>query len=139
MAGMGRFIEAQRGVYPRARDEIRAGRKTSHWMWFIFPQLAILGRSDMAKRFGLADLDAAAAYLADPVLGPRLIEMMRLMLTHRARPPETILGHVDAMKLRSSATLFAAVPGADPVFAEVLQAFYGGHGCVRTQEALRRA
>ncbi|MBI1417079.1 MAG: DUF1810 family protein [Limimaricola sp.] len=138
MAGLERFVEAQLGVYQRARDEIRAGRKTSHWMWFIFPQLAILGRSDMAKRFGLADLDEASAYLGHPVLGPRLTEMMKLMLTHAGTPPEAILGTVDAMKLRSCATLFAAVPGADPVFAAVLDAFHDGQRCPVTLDALTR-
>jgi len=105
-----RFVQAQAPVWDRVRAELAAGRKESHWMWFVFPQLAALGRSATAKHFGLDDLQAARAYLAHPVLGPRLIEAARLMLRHQGQPPEAVLGGIDAMKLRSSMTLFARVP-----------------------------
>jgi len=127
-----RFVQAQAPVWDRVRAELAAGRKESHWMWFVFPQLAALGRSATAKHFGLDDLQAARAYLAHPVLGPRLIEAAGLMLRHRDQPPEAVLGGIDAMKLRSSMTLFARVPGADPVFAKVLAGFHGGAECPLT-------
>lgn len=127
-----RFRDAQALVWTRVRAELAAGQKESHWMWFIFPQLASLGRSATAKHFGLGGPGDAAAYLADPVLGPRLVEAAHLMLRHAGTPAEAVLGSIDAAKLRSSMTLFSRVPGADPVFAEVLAAFHDGHPCPRT-------
>lgn len=121
-----RFVEAQNGSYAIALSEIEAGRKRSHWMWYIWPQLKGLGHSPMAQHYGIADAAEARAYLAHPTLGPRLAEISRAMLAHRGRAPEEVLGGIDALKLRSSATLFAAQPGADPVFAEILDAFYDG-------------
>jgi uncharacterized protein (DUF1810 family) len=126
MDGLGRFVAAQEGSWDTALAELRRGRKESHWMWWIFPQLAALGRSGTAKAYGIADLEEARAYLAHPVLEPRLVEAARAMLGNAGQRPEAVLGGIDAMKLRSSMTLFAAVPGADPVFGEVLEAFYGG-------------
>ncbi|WP_432255126.1 DUF1810 domain-containing protein [Limimaricola sp. AA108-03] len=121
-----RFIEAQRDSYATALFEIEAGQKRSHWMWYIWPQLRGLGHSPMAQHYGIADAAEARAYLAHPTLGPRLVEISRAMLAHRGRAPEDILGGIDALKLRSSATLFAAQPGADPVFGEILKTFYDG-------------
>ncbi|WP_370163209.1 MULTISPECIES: DUF1810 domain-containing protein [Alphaproteobacteria] len=121
-----RFVEAQRGSYATALSEIRAGQKRSHWMWYIWPQLRGLGHSQMAQHYGIADAAEARAYLAHPTLGPRLVEISRAILAHRGRAPEDILGGIDALKLRSSATLFAAQPGADPAFGEILEAFYDG-------------
>lgn len=126
------FLEAQDPAWPDVRAELSAGRKTSHWMWFVFPQLASLGRSPMSQLFGLADLAEAEAYLAHPALRARLVEAAKLMLAHRGADPVAILGRIDAAKLRSSMTLFAAVPGAPEVFAEVLEAFYSGVRCPRT-------
>ena len=131
MTDLDRFRDAQEGVYETALAELRAGTKRSHWMWFVFPQLRSLGRSATAKRFGIADLGEARAYLADPVLGPRLVECGRAVLAHRGRDPASIMGGVDAMKLRSSATLFEAA-GGDAVFAELIDAFYDGERCRRT-------
>lgn len=125
-----RFHEAQAGTYATALAELQAGRKRSHWMWFIFPQLASLGRSGTAKFYGIADLEEARAYLADPVLGPRLIACAEAMLQHPDRSAEDILGPVDALKLRSSATLFEAA-GAQ-VMGRVLATFYGGERCGAT-------
>ncbi|WP_111538810.1 DUF1810 domain-containing protein [Palleronia aestuarii] len=119
-----RFVEAQEGAYETARAEIERGRKVSHWMWFVFPQLRGLGRSAMAHRYGIVDLDEAERYLSHPVLGPRLIEMCELTLDHRDLSAEAIFGAIDAMKLRSSATLFAALPAAPLVFARLLDAFF---------------
>jgi len=119
-----RFVAAQEGIYPAALAELRAGTKRSHWMWFIFPQLAGLGRSETARFYGIASAAEAAAYLAHPLLGSRLVECGKALLTHRHKSPEAILGGVDAMKLRSSMTLFAAVADDPAPFAAVLDAFY---------------
>lgn len=126
-----RFLAAQAPVWEAVCAELAAGRKTGHWMWFVFPQLKGLGRSPTALRYGLDGLKAAAAYLAHPVLGARLVEAADLMLAHEGTPPERILGGVDAMKLRSSMTLFAAVPGAPEGFGQVLGAFHDAP-CERT-------
>ena len=136
MPDLDRFLAPQEQTFAAALSELRRGRKESHWMWWIFPQLAALGRSGTAKAYGIADLAEAKAYLAHPVLGPRLLEAARAMLAHRGRDPAAVLGGVDALKLRSCATLFAAVPGADPVFREVLEAFYGGEGDPMSLERL---
>lgn len=136
MSDLARFLGPQEDTFDAALGELRAGRKASHWMWWIFPQIAALGRSGTAKAYGLADLAEAEAYLAHPVLGPRLIEAMRAMMGNRGRRPDDVLGAVDAMKLRSCATLFARVPGADPVFSEVLAAFYEGEADPMTERFL---
>jgi uncharacterized protein (DUF1810 family) len=119
-------VDAQDGVYDRALEELRAGRKTSHWMWFVFPQIAGLGRSPMAERYAIRDLDEARAYLEHDTLGPRLRETAAALIAHRGTPAAAILGGIDAMKLRSSMTLFARAAPDEPVFREVLDAFYGG-------------
>ncbi|WP_273520972.1 DUF1810 domain-containing protein [Rhodosalinus sediminis] len=136
MADLAEFVAAQDPVWDQVRRELRAGRKTSHWIWWIFPQLACLGRSPRARHFGLAGLEDAAAYLAHPVLGPRLEDAARLVLAHEGTAPEDILGEVDALKLRASMTLFEAVPGASPTFAAVLDRLYAGTRCPRTRAAL---
>ena len=123
-----RFVAAQNsgGTYEQALNELRAGRKTSHWMWFVFPQIAGLGRSGMAQRYAIADLAEARAYLAHPVLGPRLVTSAESMITHRDRTAEEILGGVDAIKLRSSMTLFVHADESQSVFRTVLDLFFGG-------------
>lgn len=121
-----RFLSAQEPVYATVTQELAAGAKRTHWMWFIFPQLAALGRSPTAKHFGLADRAEAAAYLAHAVLGARLVECTRLVLSHRDRSAHRIFGSPDDLKFRSCLTLFSNVPGADPVFAQALAAFYDG-------------
>jgi len=134
-----RFISAQQEVWPRPLQEIRAGEKTGHWMWFVFPQLRGLGRSAMAERYGIAGLDEARAYLAHPVLGTRLREIARALLDHRGTSAAAVLGAVDAMKMRSCATLFrAAGAGEDArLFEALLQAFHGGEPCALTEAQLR--
>lgn len=121
-----RFVEAQDRVWPQVEAELAAGAKRTHWMWFIFPQIAGLGRSETARHFALASLDEARAYLAHPVLGRRLRRGVELMLTHAGRAPEAILGGIDAVKFRSCLTLFAQAAPEEPLFAVALSAFYGG-------------
>ena len=127
-----RFLAAQQGVYPRALEELRAGRKRSHWMWYVFPQLAGLGLSATAVHYAIADLAEARAYLAHPLLGPRLEECARALLDVPGRTAHEILGSPDDLKLRSSMTLFAQVDGADPVFRRVLERYYDGEADART-------
>jgi uncharacterized protein (DUF1810 family) len=121
-----RFVKAQQGSYEDALAEIRAGLKRRHWMWFVFPQLAGLGRSETARYYGIASLDEARAYLAHPVLGPRLLECVAAVLAAPAASAESMLGPVDAMKLRSSMTLFQRAAPSEPSFGAVLERFYGG-------------
>ncbi len=121
-----RFVIAQAPVYDAVVEELRRGRKTSHWMWFVFPQLAGLGRSETSRSFAIRSLEEARAYLAHPVLGPRLRECAALVLAASDRGAEAILGPVDALKLRSSMTLFLRAAPGDPLFDAVLDALYGG-------------
>jgi uncharacterized protein (DUF1810 family) len=122
-----RFVRAQDGgVYEQALRELRAGAKRGHWMWFVFPQVAGLGHSPMAQRYAVSGLDEARAYLAHPVLGPRLVACARALLELPGGDPERVLGSVDALKLRSSMTLFEAAAPDEPVFGEVLERYYGG-------------
>lgn len=122
-----RFVQAQDPVWPRVQAELRASAKTSHWMWFVFPQLAALGRSAMARRYGLTGLDEARAYLAHPVLGERLRTACELLLSLPAqRTALDVFGPVDAMKLRSCLTLFEAAAGEGGVFTRCLQRFCAG-------------
>lgn len=120
-----RFIAAQDRIYDDVLRELRAGRKASHWMWFIFPQLKELGRSDTSRFYGIATLDEARAYAGHPVLGARLRECTQLVNAHAGTPLDVILGHVDALKFRSSMTLFAQAT-QDAVFTTALAAFCAG-------------
>jgi uncharacterized protein (DUF1810 family) len=123
-----RFTQAQDagGMYQQAVAELRAGRKVSHWIWFVFPQIAGLGFSSMSQRYAISGLAEARAYLDDPVLGPRLTECASIVARTEGKTADEIFGPVDAMKLRSSMTLFAAVAPEDPVFAAVLAKYFGG-------------
>ena len=114
-----RFVDAQKPLYERVISELRAGSKQSHWMWFIFPQIAGLGRSPTAVRFAVASLDEARAYLAHPILGPRLRECAKLTLDVEGKSAREIFGPVDEMKFRSSMTLFARAAPDEPLFAAV--------------------
>ena len=133
-----RFVEAQAVAWPAALAELRSGRKQSHWMWFVFPQLAGLEPSPMAVHYAIRSADEARAYLAHPLLGARLREGVGAMLAHRGRSAESILGGIDALKFRSSLTLFEAVAAEPAPFAEALDAFYGGGRDERTLELLAR-
>ena len=121
-----RFVDAQSGTYDRALAELRAGRKTGHWMWFVFPQVAGLGRSATARHYAIADLDESRAHRAHPVLGPRLVECARALTELPGSDPVAVLGPVDAVKLRSSMTLFAHAAPDEPVFRAVLEQYFGG-------------
>jgi uncharacterized protein (DUF1810 family) len=120
-----RFLDAQNPVYARVLQELSAGEKVSHWMWFIFPQLRGLGRSQMAYEFGIASREEAEAYLKHPVLGPRLVECTRLVLAVEGRSILDILGAPDDMKFRSSMTLFDHVDPRNPVFRDALRKYFG--------------
>jgi uncharacterized protein (DUF1810 family) len=120
------FITAQDLVYVTVLAELRGGLKRTHWMWFIFPQLRALGRSDRAIRYGIADLDEAGAYLQHDVLGPRLIECASLVLAVEGRTAIQIFGEIDALKLRSSMTLFAHAAQEVAVFRDVLVKYFAG-------------
>jgi uncharacterized protein (DUF1810 family) len=126
-----RFIAAQEGAYEGALAELRAGRKTGHWIWFVFPQVAGLGRSEMSRHYAIASLDEARAYLAHPVLGSRLRECAAALLATTGRSAEEVLGSIDAVKVRSSMTLFLRAAPDEPLFREVIDRFYGG----RTDDA----
>jgi uncharacterized protein (DUF1810 family) len=132
-----RFVDAQARPYPAVLAELRAGEKTSHWVWFIFPQLKGLGSSFNAMYFGIGSLAEARAYLAHEVLGPRLIECVSLLLAAGTAQPdiERILGEIDALKFKSSMTLFALAAPGEPLFVQALQAFYGGE---RDEQTVRR-
>lgn len=121
-----RFLDAQQPVYTDALEELRAGRKRSHWMWFIFPQIEGLGRSETARFYALANMDAAKAYLGHPTLGHRLLDCTNTMLTHKRRTAHDILGSPDDLKFRSSMTLFMAASEKGSPFERALQQFYGG-------------
>ncbi|MCU1603287.1 MAG: calpastatin [Frankiales bacterium] len=132
-----RFVEAQVPTYDGALTELRAGHKRGHWMWFVFPQLAGLGHSPTAQRYGLTGPEEAVDYLAHPVLGTRLRECTHALLELPAHNPVVVVGLVDALKLRSSMTLFDAVaPGGD--FARVLEQYYGGKPDELTLQLLSR-
>ncbi len=121
-----RFVDAQSQTYDQALAELRAGRKRTHWMWFVFPQVAGLGRSGTAQHYAVAGLAEARAYLAHPVLGPRLRESAAALTQLDTSDPVAVLGSVDAMKLRSSMTLFAAAAPDEPVFRQVLDQYFDG-------------
>ena len=132
--GLARFVEAQADSYDRALAEVRAGRKRSHWMWYIFPQFAGLGFSSMSRRYAINSRAEAEAYLQHPVLGPRLVACCEAALAVEGRSAYEIFGSPDDLKLRSCATLFAAVTPAGSVFDRLLQKFFAG---VRDDATLR--
>lgn len=132
-----RFVEAQEPVYEHVRAELRAGRKSTHWMWFVFPQVRGLGQSPTARRFAIASLEEARAYLDHPVLGPRLLECTRLVNAIEGRTLGEIFGYPDDLKFRSSMTLFAAVEGAGrALFDAALEKYCRGERDGRTLELL---
>jgi uncharacterized protein (DUF1810 family) len=131
-----RFVDAQAPVVDAARAELRRGRKQSHWMWFIFPQTRGLGRSPMAERFAIGSLDEARAYLAHPILGTRLRECARLVADVDGRSIGEILGPVDAVKFRSSMTLFARASADETVFTDALDKYFAGEPDAATLEKL---
>lgn len=136
-AGLERFAAAQAPVWADVLRELGAGRKTSHWMWFVFPQLGSLGRSSTARFYGLDGRDDALGYWRHPVLGPRLLECTRLVLATEGRTVHQIFGSPDDLKLRSCMTLFDAVAPEEPAFRAVIDRFYGGVADRATLDLLR--
>jgi uncharacterized protein (DUF1810 family) len=133
-----RFVDAQDagGTHDRAVGELRGGRKTSHWMWFVFPQIAGLGRSATSRRYAISSLEEARAYLEHPVLGPRLRECAGVVAGLEGRTAEEVFGIVDAQKLRSSMTLFMRAAPDEPVFARVIERYFEGRPDPATDERL---
>lgn len=140
--GLQRFVDAQEdsAIYARALEELRSGRKQGHWIWFVFPQIAGLGQSPISQAYAIGSLNEARAYLAHPLLGPRLQECCEALLAaDPTASAEQILGGIDAIKVRSSMTLFARADPKQPVFQAVLARFYGGEPDPETDRLLRLA
>ena len=133
---LSRFLEAQERDYDQAMSEIRRGRKQSHWMWYVFPQFAGLGSSPTSTFYAIKSVDEAEAYLAHPVLGPRLVESVQAVLDVGGRSALEIFGSPDDMKLRSCATLFASISPEGSVFAQLLDRYFGGQNDERTLRLL---
>lgn len=131
-----RFLDAQQDSFLTAMKELRFGKKHSHWIWYIFPQLKGLGRSATSNIYGIQDAEEARAYLEHPILGARLREAIIAMLFHRARKAEDILGEIDAMKFKSCLTLFSLVASHDSIFADALDVFFNGERDERTMGLL---
>ena len=131
-----RFVDAQHGIYDTALDELRAGHKRTHWMWFIFPQIEGLGHSAMAQRYAIRSADEAAAYLAHPVLGPRLRACAAAVASHHDRGVDEIFGHPDNLKFHSSMTLFADIAPDEAIFQTCLDQFFDGRPDPATLERL---
>ncbi|HEX3803260.1 MAG TPA: DUF1810 domain-containing protein [Solirubrobacteraceae bacterium] len=133
-----RFVDAQDrdGAFDRGLAELRHGRKQSHWIWFVFPQISGLGSSETARFYAISSLDEANSYIAHPVLGPRLDTCTEALLELPTRNADAVFGRLDAMKLRSSMTLFAHVEQAAPVFRRVLDEFYAGVADQATEQRL---
>ena len=136
MSELERFVKAQEYDYAAALGEIRGGRKRSHWMWYIFPQLRGLGFSSTAQFYGIRDLDEARDYMAHPVLGPRLVEISEALLTLPGSDPGAVMGYPDDLKLCSCMTLFELAAPGQPVFGRVLEKYYAGRRDRRTLELL---
>jgi uncharacterized protein (DUF1810 family) len=133
---LGRFVAAQRGIYENALEELRRGAKRSHWIWFIFPQVAGLGSSTMAVRYAIKSRAEAKAYLSHPILGSRLLECTNALLRVEGKTAEEVMGQPDDLKLRSSMTLFAATSDPDSPFHAVLDRYFSGNTDLRTIEYL---
>ena len=133
-----RFVTAQdaAGTYQRAIDELRRARKTSHWMWFIFPQIAGLGQSQMSRTYAISSLEEARAYLQHPVLGPRLRECAAIVASSPAATAQAIFGSIDTQKLRSSMTLFHRADPAEPLFQQILDRYFDGLPDAATDQRL---
>jgi uncharacterized protein (DUF1810 family) len=134
---LGRFVQAQEPTYETALAEIRRGRKRSHWMWYVFPQIAGLGHSEMSQRYAISGAAEARAYLAHPVLGARLIECVEAVLKVEKRSAHEVFGSPDDRKLRSCATLFANVTASGSVFERLLEKYFNGERDALTMEPLR--
>jgi uncharacterized protein (DUF1810 family) len=137
MPDLQRFHLAQETTYATALSELKAGFKRSHWMWFIFPQIAGLGTSEMARRYAIVDLDEARKYLSDPVLGARLKDSVTAVLAHKDKTAHAIFGSPDDVKFRSCLTLFERADPEEPLFGRALEVFYEGERDPKTIVLLR--
>jgi uncharacterized protein (DUF1810 family) len=133
---LGRFVRAQGPVYEHALDELRQGQKREHWMWFVFPQISGLGRSTMSRTYAISSLEEARAYLAHPILGPRLLDCAGILAARQDKAATEILGPVDAQKLRSSMTLFMRAAPEGRVFGQVLERYFDGSPDATTDELI---
>ena len=133
-----RFLEAQEHVFARALQEIRNVRKTSHWMWYIFPQISGLGRSDTSRFYAIKDMTEAKQYLDHPVLGERLVDITSELLNLEINDPAAVLGDIDSLKLKSSMTLFSLLEGTHPVFQKVLDKYFDGKKDMNTIRIVNR-
>ncbi len=131
-----RFVEAQHRTYAGVLEQLKRARKSGHWIWYVFPQIAGLGRSHMSRRYAIGSIDEARAYAAHAVLGPRLEECVRLMLAIEGESAEQVLGPIDALKFRSCLTLFEAACHDNDVFVQALQKYYDGERDALTLDAL---
>lgn len=138
IGSLDRFVEAQEKMYPIAMEELKHGKKRSHWMWFMFPQLRGLGRSSTAHIYGISGLEEAKAYLAHPWLSGRLYEFCTALLHHKDKSAREIFGNIDAMKLKSSMTLFALTTEEHTIFDEILDIFFDGKMDKRTVEMINK-
>ena len=138
IGSLDRFVEAQEKMHPIAMEEIKHGKKRSHWMWFMFPQLRGLGRSSTAHIYGISGLEEAKAYLAHPWLSGRLYEFCTALLHHKDKSAQEIFGNIDAMKLKSSMTLFALTTEEHTIFDEILDIFFDGKMDKRTVEMINK-
>ncbi len=136
MSDLQRFKDAQRNDYEQALQEIKAGRKRTHWMWYIFPQIHGLGMTSISDYYSIKSLQEAQDYLKDPVLGARLVEISKALLELNTSDPHAVFGSPDDLKLRSSMTLFEKAAPQNPVFGKVLDKYYGGDRDQRTLEIL---
>jgi uncharacterized protein (DUF1810 family) len=134
-----RFLTAQEDAYETALDELRSGRKRSHWIWFVFPQLAGLGHSPTAQFYAIRSLEEAQSYLAHPILGPRLHECLKVLQLLETNDAKTVFGELDAMKFRSSLTLFAEADPGDAIVEAALERWFGGERDPKTLQLLGRA
>jgi uncharacterized protein (DUF1810 family) len=133
-----RFLKAQEDTYDSALDELKAGRKRSHWIWFVFPQLAGLGQSATSQFYGIKSLEEAQAYLNHPILGGRLHECLKILQTLEQTSADQVFGELDAMKFRSSLTLFTEADGADPILEGALYRWFDGRKDEKTLQLLER-
>ena len=129
---LNRFIEAQQNKYPDALNEIRNGKKETHWMWFVFPQISGLGFSEMSKIYAIKDLTEAQLYLQHPILGERLIRISKLLLSIRGKTALEIFGSPDHLKLKSSMTLFSSLQKTDMVFLQIIHQYFNGEKDIKT-------
>ena len=133
---LSRFIEAQEGDYSDVLDELKRGKKAGHWIWYVFPQMASLGHSAMSERYSISCINEARAYIGHPILGPRLVECTELILAVEGKTAEQIFGSLDAMKFRSSMTLFSHVGEADSVYQRALSKYFDGEPDPKTLKAM---